>query len=132
METAMHPNAFDLHSYSQQESCPLQYQYNPNQAIESAYVGSAQDRFALEHAPSAEQKSTIYRPYVSHTLESILPSSSNDEQHSLQLRTTGLGITSSSMDPPPKKRKRKAPTLHADVWDPYRSRILELHRSRGL
>lgn len=104
----MHLNAFDLHS------------------------GLAQDRFTLEHAPLAEQKSTIYRPYVSHTLESILPSSSNDKQHNLQLCTTGLGTASSSMDPPPKKRKRKAPTLHADVWDPYKSRILELHTSQGL
>jgi Clr5 domain len=132
METATHQAALNLYSYPQQVSYPLQYQHTPNQAIESAYFSSVQNRLALEHAHSAEQKSTVQPPHVSHALESILPPSSKDEQHNLQLHTAGLGPTSSSMGPPPKKRKRKAPTLNADVWDPYRGRILELHISQRL
>jgi hypothetical protein len=38
------------------------------------------------------------------------------------------------MGPPaqPPTRKRKAPTLHADAWEPYKRRILELHITQGL
>ncbi|ORY12441.1 hypothetical protein BCR34DRAFT_482643 [Clohesyomyces aquaticus] len=32
-----------------------------------------------------------------------------------------------SMGPPPKTRKRKAPTLRAHDWEPYKARILQLH-----
>ena len=36
------------------------------------------------------------------------------------------------MGPPTKSRKRKAPTLHADAWEPYKARIVELHIEQGL
>ena len=36
------------------------------------------------------------------------------------------------MGPPAQPRKRKAPTLHADAWEPYKHRILELHVAQGL
>lgn len=36
-------------------------------------------------------------------------------------------IPATSMDPPAKPRKRKAPTLRADDWEPYKARIIELH-----
>jgi hypothetical protein len=32
-----------------------------------------------------------------------------------------------SMGPPTKSRKRKAPTLRAGDWEPYKTRIIELH-----
>ena len=35
-----------------------------------------------------------------------------------------------SMGPPTRTRKRKAPTLHADDWEPYKARIIELHIER--
>jgi hypothetical protein len=31
------------------------------------------------------------------------------------------------MGPPARPRKRKAPTLRADDWEPYKKRILDLH-----
>ncbi|KAL2687644.1 hypothetical protein Neosp_005206 [[Neocosmospora] mangrovei] len=31
------------------------------------------------------------------------------------------------MGPPPQRRKKKAPTLRAEAWEPYKARILELH-----
>ncbi|KAJ4027896.1 hypothetical protein NW752_000144 [Fusarium irregulare] len=34
------------------------------------------------------------------------------------------------MGPPPKRRKKKAPTLRAKDWEPYKARILELHDAR--
>jgi hypothetical protein len=33
---------------------------------------------------------------------------------------------------PTKSRKRKAPTLRADDWEPYKDRIIELHHEGGL
>jgi Clr5 domain len=35
------------------------------------------------------------------------------------------------MAPPLKTRKRKAPTLRADDWEPYKARIIELHVSQS-
>ncbi|KAI8718480.1 Clr5 domain-containing protein [Fusarium sp. LHS14.1] len=36
------------------------------------------------------------------------------------------------MGPPPKRRKKKAPTLRAEAWEPYKARILELHVTQKL
>jgi hypothetical protein len=36
-------------------------------------------------------------------------------------------IPPTSMGPPTKSRKRKAPTLRADAWEPYKARVVELH-----
>ncbi|KAF2787012.1 hypothetical protein K505DRAFT_134338, partial [Melanomma pulvis-pyrius CBS 109.77] len=36
------------------------------------------------------------------------------------------------MGPPIRPRKRKAPTLHASAWEPYKARIVELHNTQGL
>ena len=41
-------------------------------------------------------------------------------------------IAAPSMGPPTRTRKRKAPTLCADVWEPYKARIIELHIEQGL
>jgi uncharacterized protein YpmB len=36
------------------------------------------------------------------------------------------------MGPPARPRKKKAPTLRAHDWEPYKDRILELHIVQGL
>ena len=36
------------------------------------------------------------------------------------------------MAPPPRPRKRKAPTLREDEWAPFKDRIIELHIKQGL
>ncbi|KAF0644328.1 hypothetical protein FPSE5266_20048 [Fusarium pseudograminearum] len=41
-------------------------------------------------------------------------------------------LTATPMGPPPKRRKKKAPTLRAKDWEPYRARILELHDEQKL
>ncbi|GKU02778.1 kinesin light chain 2 [Fusarium langsethiae] len=41
-------------------------------------------------------------------------------------------LTETPMGPPPKRRKRKAPTLRAKDWEPYKTRILELHDEQKL
>ncbi|KAG5658045.1 hypothetical protein KAF25_006996 [Fusarium avenaceum] len=42
------------------------------------------------------------------------------------------GSLVSSMGPPPKRRKKKAPTLRAKDWEPYKARILDLHVTQKL
>jgi hypothetical protein len=37
-----------------------------------------------------------------------------------------------SMDPPAPSRKKKAPTLRASDWEPYKARIIELHIVQNL
>jgi hypothetical protein len=37
-----------------------------------------------------------------------------------------------SIGPPTKSRKRKAPTLGADIWEPYKDKIIGLHVTQGL
>lgn len=41
-------------------------------------------------------------------------------------------LTETHMGPPPKRRRKKAPTLRANDWEPYRARILELHDEQKL
>jgi hypothetical protein len=42
------------------------------------------------------------------------------------------GVSVQSMGPPPKSRKRKAPTLRDDDWEPVRARVIELHVTQNL
>ncbi|KAM0246840.1 hypothetical protein ACHAP5_004462 [Fusarium lateritium] len=42
------------------------------------------------------------------------------------------GSLVSSMGPPPKHRKKKAPTRRAKDWEPYKARILDLHDTQNL
>jgi hypothetical protein len=37
-----------------------------------------------------------------------------------------------SMAPPPKPRKRKAPTLRDDDWEPVKARVIELHITQNV
>ena len=41
-------------------------------------------------------------------------------------------LTANDTSPPPKYRKKKAPTLRAKDWEPYKARVLELHDSQKL
>ncbi|KAM0365790.1 hypothetical protein ACHAPK_009311 [Fusarium culmorum] len=41
-------------------------------------------------------------------------------------------LTETPVGPPPKLRKKKAPTLRANDWEPYKARILELHGEQKL
>lgn len=65
---------------------------------------------------------------------------SNSPSRILQLdvhATVGTSFDAEStsnppMGPPTKTRKRKAPTLRAEAWEPYKSRILDLHVTQKL
>jgi hypothetical protein len=62
-------------------------------------------------------------------------SSSADGTHntySAESVTDTTAVPPTSMGPPARSRKRKAPTLSAAVWEPYRSRIIDLYNNQGL
>jgi hypothetical protein len=40
-------------------------------------------------------------------------------------------ISDNTMGPPSRPRKKKAPTLNANAWEPYKARIIELHVEQG-
>jgi hypothetical protein len=52
----------------------------------------------------------------------------HDEESVSHIQTT----PAIPMGPPTRTRKRKAPTLHANAWEPYKARIIELHITQGV
>lgn len=89
-----------------------------------------QAQFPSEH-------SAITQPHPPHpfSLSPVLP---NDKQHDAEPVGNSQSVfaapaaPASPMGPLVRPRKRKAPTLHADAWEPYKHRILELHVTQGL
>ncbi|KAK5019462.1 hypothetical protein LTR60_000281 [Cryomyces antarcticus] len=51
----------------------------------------------------------------------------SDQPHNAQPLSDSQRVPATTMGPPTKPRKRKAPTLRADAWEPYKARIIELH-----
>ncbi|KAF2466286.1 TPR-like protein [Lindgomyces ingoldianus] len=68
---------------------------------------------------------------VPHSFDPI-PALHIPEHHGTEPSSTAQTMPVTSMDPPTRPRKRKAPTLPAVAWEPYKARILELHNTEGL
>ena len=49
------------------------------------------------------------------------------DESDLLLEQAHLPHDHHQMAPPVQTRKKKAPTLRAEAWEPYKARILELH-----
>jgi hypothetical protein len=54
------------------------------------------------------------------------------QSHQLQISDGTDALDLQSRAPPPHPRKRKAPTLREDDWNPVKARILELHITQNL
>ena|SRR5436190_5575544 len=66
-------------------------------------------------------------PEPMHTLGQLVFNSSGQ-----QVPSDSQNMMTTSMGPPSKPRKPKAPTLRADDWEPYKARIIELHIKQNL
>lgn len=68
------------------------------------------------------------------TTGSIHPSTAAyiNEFHNAELPSNTQAASAPSMGPPGRPRKKKAPTLRANAWEPYKARIVELHITQGL
>ncbi|TKA52018.1 hypothetical protein B0A49_12511 [Cryomyces minteri] len=64
--------------------------------------------------------------YMPHSFNLSLTPYSN-QPHNEESLSDSQRIPATAMGPPAKRRKRKAPTLRADAWEPYKARITELH-----
>ncbi|KAH8723293.1 hypothetical protein GQ44DRAFT_710465 [Phaeosphaeriaceae sp. PMI808] len=78
------------------------------------------------HAPHPFSLSTALPSHGQHDVEFA----GNDQ--SASAASAAPAGPASPMGPPARPRKRKAPTLRADDWEPYKDRILDLHVTQGL
>lgn len=68
-----------------------------------------------------------------HTPSMAVPATTSQRIEGQDLESYNNDHVSTPMSPPlTKLRKRKAPTLRADDWEPYKHRILELHLDQGV
>ncbi|XPS78709.1 hypothetical protein M3J09_010715 [Ascochyta lentis] len=79
----------------------------------------------------------IAQPYASNSYDPHVALSSQGQYNSESASNNQSTLEAppaftASMGPPARPRKRKAPTLRADVWEPYKTRILELHVTQKL
>ena len=65
-------------------------------------------------------------------LFNLLPTPQTTQPQNIQHLSNTQYIPAEPMGPPINKRKRKAPTLRADAWEPYKDRIVELHVTQNL
>jgi hypothetical protein len=60
------------------------------------------------------------------------PAAHINEPHNVDLSSRIQTTSAPSMGPPSRPRKKKASTLRASAWEPYKARIFELHITQGL
>lgn len=102
----------------------LSRRFSHDQQLQFAYGASYPNNGPGLHnaAPNRVASDQPGAPYLPNlTREPLVPVS----QDLVSLSDTEL--TATPMGPPSKRRKNKAPTLRANDWEPYKTRILELH-----
>jgi len=106
--------------------------------IQSQYVSRRDELYSSHLAldDSASQTLPIDRPastgqsYVSYLFDPSSALHTGEPYNAEPFSETQ--VTPAIPMGPPKSRKRKAPTLHTDAWEPYKARIVELHITQGL
>lgn len=115
-------------SYESDLSYHMQGQGIPDQAFEPYDNVSALGYPALNTTPIPEELASAHGNTL-HSFDSSLPDYS--QPRDFQSSSDARDITTSSMGPPTRIRKRKAQTLRAEDWEPYKARIIELHIERN-
>ena len=130
MEFSM-DNPFLLSHHELEPPYPMEMQVLPNQTTESSGIYPIFEEFASEALPSLVPPISGH----SHTSPASNPPPPLDhpnQAQSFQLPSDVQDIAAPPIPPPTKTRKRKAPTLTADTWNPYKDRIVELHIEQNL
>ncbi|OCL06080.1 hypothetical protein AOQ84DRAFT_441071 [Glonium stellatum] len=96
------------HNYTSHNIGPSPAPYNPDPPLTSYNFGPPPAPYTFDPRSA---------PYIN--------PQQNDPPSSDAQRTAAP-----SMGPPARPRKRKAPTLRADEWEPYKARVIELHIER--
>ncbi|KAJ4175793.1 hypothetical protein NW767_015671 [Fusarium falciforme] len=110
---------------------PIEQQAYESHGVHPALDGSASQWQALDGQLMTDQS------HVLHPLNLPQESLIHAPQNAGSFGDIGdIGDTqtmpATPMGPPPKRRKKKAPTLRAKAWEPYKARILELHVTQKL
>jgi hypothetical protein len=111
-------------------SSPMLGHNVPDQAFWLYGNDSALEYPAFNTAFTPWQLDSTYN-YEPHSFDQS-PAPYNDQPLSFQPPSDIRDTAVSSMGPPTRMRKRKAPTLRVDAWEPYKARIIELHIEQGL
>ncbi|KAF2192654.1 TPR-like protein [Zopfia rhizophila CBS 207.26] len=102
----------------------LQLAYEP-------YSGHlALDSLTLQTQPLDGQVTTS-QSHLSHSFDPF-PTLHTSKPYTAESFSDTQVIPATPMGPPTNSRKRKALTLRADAWEPYKARIIELHITQGL
>lgn len=102
-----------------------------NPAFSSNYEPAEDSGQTPETLPTATQRGSIH-DHMSYSFRPSVTLYLPSPPHNLQATSNGHdGNPPSSISLPSKKRKKKAPTLRADAWEPYKDRIVQLHIQEG-
>jgi len=121
MEFSM-DNPFLFSHHQLEPSYPMEMQVLSNQATESSGIYPIFEELASEALPPPVPPISNPPPPLDHP----------NQAQSLQLPSDVQDIAAPSIPPPTKTRYRKAPTLTAEAWNPYKDRIVELHIEQNL
>jgi Clr5 domain len=130
MEFSM-DNPFLFSHHQLEPSYPMEMQVLPNQATKSSGIYPTSEELASEALPPSVPPISGH----SHTSPASNPPRPLDHPNQVQifqLSSDVQDIAAPPMPPPTKTRKRKARTLTADAWNPYKDRIVELHIEQNL
>ena len=115
-------------SYDPDLSYLAQNHGTPGQAFEFHGNNSVLEDRASQMLPPLGQLASTHN-YVSNSFDPSPAPYVSQPQNFPSFNNT-KDITAPSIGPPTRTRKRKARTLRADDWKPYKARIIELHIDR--
>ncbi|KAH7113304.1 hypothetical protein B0J11DRAFT_572773 [Dendryphion nanum] len=111
-------------SYTQQGYYIAQQAHEPY-GSHSVLSGSAVQMQALD------EQVIVKQGQLSHSFDPS-PALHINEPHNAESFGDTQTTSALTIGPPSRPRKRKAPTLRASAWEPYKARIIELHTIQGL
>lgn len=105
--------------HTEHHNAPAQQLYGPYGIDQTLQTQLPDGQFATTQNPALQQFSlpTLHHSYT---------------QHDADFASDSQPASAAPMGPPDRPRKRKAPTLRADNWEPYKKRILDLHITQNL
>ena len=106
-------------------SYPIQSYYVPRQAYKPYSSHLAFNGSALQMQPLDGQVTTG-QSYISHSFDPP-PGLHTSTPHDAESSSDTQVIPAIPIGPPTKPQKRKAPTLRANIWEPYKARIIKLY-----
>ena len=118
-----------------------EYRHPLAQQVHGPYSVDRVSAFAQQaHRPGGCFATTQNHVPTLSTLSIVLPRHAQYDTELARSGPSGPGFAASaasaapasSIGPPTQSRKKKAPTLRADAWEPYKARIIELHITQKL